>query len=149
MTDCKAESAVICLPLISSWTLDTRAGSLTICWWPLKMSAAESPSSWATFWISASRSATESMTARSNRSSSAGDLPGMFERLLLHRAEHRLDPMGDAHHHPRTHADSFTHDYPVSVCEGGRTTRMLNPGTYGAGRTNTTDPPLDLPPDPP
>ena len=109
------------------------------------MSAAESPSSWATFWIRASRSAADSATARSKRSISAGDLAGMVERLLLDRAEDRLHPVGDAHHDTRTHADSFTHDDPVSRFSmadrhpGHPTSERIRPGRRGSTGSRPED----------
>ena len=57
------------------------------------MSAAESPSCWATLWISASRSAAGIHHGAIEPLDLRRDQPGMVERLLLARAEHRVDPV--------------------------------------------------------
>ena len=155
MTVWSAERAVICLFSIRSWTFETSAGSLTIWRWPLKMSAAESPSSWATFWIRASRSAAGIHDGAVEPLDLRRGLVRMIEHLLLDRAEDRLHPMGDADHDTRTHADSFTHDYPVSGFEGGQTSRASRRrrDRLGRGKTALTPeaqgaPPESVPPTP-
>src|SRR5262249_37911202 len=61
-------------------------------------------------------------------------LARMVEHVLLDRAEDRLDPMGDADHDTRTHADSFTHDYPVARFDGGQTAWEFRPRKVTLGR---------------
>ncbi len=78
------------------------------------MSAAEAPSSWATFSTSVPSSAAASLTARSNSIDFSGNLRWVVQRLLLDRAEDRFHAMGNPNHDSRTDPDSFRHDEPVS-----------------------------------
>ena len=95
------------------------------------MSASEAPSTSATFWTMASRSAADAATARSNALDLRGDQARVVERLLLDRAQDRLHAMRDADHDSRTDTDSLTHDEPVSRFRWrSNRTRALPAGTH-------------------
>ena len=119
----RADSAVSPWVWTRSRTLASIDSSLTIWRWDLKISASAAPSCSATFRTIDSSSAADVATARSNRSISGATISGPSRASGDRRAEHRVDPIGDPHHHTRADRDSLVHK-THSLARTGQSTQI-------------------------